>query len=208
MYLGCKLPLKVVNACAESSTNLRLRFTMDNNEFGLKHFPMDNAHFFRNDGRATISWQEYLMEDVEERLTVYSNATPQHGLGEKTFSPATKVIKVWDPQASPDVRFQFSFICPHWDNEKLGTGKSYVMVLYVGGKDGRQPDYIPFETDGRTWWLDMERSQLGAPGQKVSVYAVTSFDGLDARGLSYAEYKTKRGRVAMGFAGIAMWELD
>lgn len=180
---------------------------MDNDEFGLKHFPMDNSHFFRIDGRPSISWEEYIMNDVEERLTVFSNATPDHGLGERTFLPAAKEIKVFDPQNDPDVRFQFAYICPHWDNERLGTGKPYVMVLHVGGRDGRKTDWIPFQTDGKVWWLDVDRRELGAPGQKVSVYAVNSFNNQDARGLTYAEYKSKKGRVAMGFAGIAMWEL-
>jgi hypothetical protein len=180
---------------------------MDNDEFGLEHFPTDNAHFFRVDGRAGITWEEYMTGDSVERPTIYSNANPQHGLGERTFLPATKHIKVFDPQASADVRFQFAFICPHWDNVRLGKGTPYVMVLHVGGLDGRKSDWVPFNTDGKVWWLDVDRRQLGVPGQKVSVFAVNSFDGKDARGLTYAEYKEKKNRKAQGFDGIAMWEL-
>jgi hypothetical protein len=181
-------------------------FTMDNNEFGLSHYPADKAHFFRLDGR-TLSWESYMTEDMGERLTVYSAATPDHGIGERTFEPAMKHIKVHDPQDGPMVRFQFAAVCPHWDNERHGKGKPYQMVLHVGGQDGRKTDWVAFQTDGKIWWLDYRLAELGSPGQKVSVYAVTSINNKDARGLSYSEYQAKKGKVAMGFGGIAMWEL-
>ncbi|KAF2710131.1 hypothetical protein K504DRAFT_466558 [Pleomassaria siparia CBS 279.74] len=182
-------------------------FTMTNDEFGLKHFPMDNARFYRNDGRPSITWEEYCTNDVGQGVTVFGNTTPQHGLSGQSFEPKTKQIAVRDPSKSPDIRFQFSAYCPHWDNERHGTGKPYVMVLHVGGRDGQKTNWIPFETNGKTWWLDMDRRELGAPGQKVSIFAVNSFDNRDARGLTYDEYRAKKGKVAMGFDGIAMWEL-
>lgn len=180
---------------------------MDNNEFGTRHYPENNAYFFRTDGRPSISWEEYCLDDAGERLTVYGDATTDHGLGERTFQPTAKHIKAYDPQNGPVIRFQFASMCVHWDNEKHGKGKPYVMVLHVGGRDGRESDWLPFQTDGKVWWLDVNRADLGAPGQKVSVYAVTSFDGKDGRGVSYSEYKSKKGRVGMGFGGVCMWEL-
>ncbi|KAF2865495.1 YjeF-related protein N-terminus-domain-containing protein [Massariosphaeria phaeospora] len=181
-------------------------FTMDNNEFGCKHYPTDERYFFRLDGRV-LPWEEYLMDDVGERVTVYGGATTEHGLGERTFEPKQKQIKVKDPHAEPMIRFQFASLCSHWDNAKHGKGKPYVMVLHVGGRDGRKTDWLAFQTDGRVWWLDINRVELGCPGQKVSIFAVTSFDDRDARGLSYADYQAKKGRVGMGFGGVAMWEL-
>ena len=53
----------------------------------------------------------------------------------------------------------------------------------------------------------MQRVELGAPGQKVTVFAVTSFDGRDGRAVGVEEFKRRKGRVAMGFGGVAMWEL-
>ena len=53
----------------------------------------------------------------------------------------------------------------------------------------------------------MQRVELGAPGQKVSAFAVTSFDGRDGRAVGIDEFKRGKGRVAMGFGGVAMWEL-
>ncbi|KAF2181931.1 hypothetical protein K469DRAFT_712988 [Zopfia rhizophila CBS 207.26] len=182
-------------------------FTMDNNEFGCSHFPSDNSHFYRTDGRASISWEEYMLDDVGERLTVYGAATPDHGIGARTFLPAMKHIKVNDPQNGPVIRFQFTSVCPHWENERHGKGKPYVMVLHVGGRDGRKTDWLPFQTDGKIWWMDVNRVDLGAPGQKVSVFAVTTISGEDGRGVTVSEYKSKKGRAAMGFGGVAMWEL-
>jgi hypothetical protein len=181
-------------------------FTMDNNDFGTKHFPENNNYFFRTDGRASISWQEYMMDDMGERLMVYGPATPEHGVGERTFLPTAKHIKVYDP-SSPVIRFQFGVICSHWDNERHGKGKPYPMVLHVGGRDGRKTDWIPFNTDNKVWWVDVNRNELGAPGQKVSVFAVTSIAGKDGRGVTMEEYKRQKGKVAMGFGGVAMWEL-
>ncbi|PSN65827.1 hypothetical protein BS50DRAFT_398410 [Corynespora cassiicola Philippines] len=181
-------------------------FTMDNNEFGASHFPEDARYLFRTDGRA-MSWEEYIMDDMGERVTVYTPATPDHGLGARTFEPKLKHIKVHDPHNGPSVRFSFANVCAHWDNEKHGKGKPYVMVLNIGGRDGRKTEWVPFNTDGRVYWLDVNRIDLGCPGQKVSVFAVTSINGKDGRGMSYADYKSKQGRVAMGFGGVAVWEL-
>jgi hypothetical protein len=182
-------------------------FTMDNDEFGKTHYPQDNAYFFRVDGRPTISWEEYMMDDMGERLTVYGDATTEHGIGEYTFQPPMKHIKVYDPNEGPVIRFQFTTVCPHWDNERHGKGKPMVLVLNVGGRDGRKTERIPFRTNGKAWWLDVNRIDLGAPGQKINVCAVTSFDNRDGRGLSYAEYKAKAGKVAMAWSWVAMWEL-
>jgi hypothetical protein len=182
-------------------------FTMDNNEFGCKHYPEDNRYFFRTDGRASISWEEYCYDGVGERLTVYGAATSDHGIGERTFQPAAKYIKLNDPAEGPVVRFQFASVCVHWDNAKHGKGKPYVMVLHVGGRDGRKSDWIPFQTDGKVWWVDVNRVELGAMGQKVSVFAVTTLDGRDGRGVSVEEYKRKKGKVGMAFGGLAMYEL-
>ncbi|KAF2005575.1 hypothetical protein P154DRAFT_551348 [Amniculicola lignicola CBS 123094] len=182
------------------------QFTMDNDEFGTRHFPQDDRYFFRTDGRASITWQEYMMDDMGERLQVYGDATKLHGLGGRTFQPTMKHINVYEPN-DPLIRFQFATQCIHWDNERHGSGKPYVMVLHVGGRDGRKTDWIPFNTDGKVWWVDMQRADLGAPGQKVNVYAVTIIDGRDARGVSYEEYARAKGRKAMSFGGVAMWEL-
>lgn len=178
-------------------------FTKSNDDFGLTHFPEDKAHFFRSDGRA-MTWQEYMLDDMGERLQLYSES--EHGIGARTFQPAQKHIKVNDPN-EPVMRFQFAAACPHWDNEKHGQGKPYLLTLSLGGRDGRNSHQIPFNTDGRVWWLDVNRFDLGAPGQNINVCAVTDFDGRDARGLTMAQWKAKQGRVAQRWVPVCMWEL-
>jgi hypothetical protein len=81
------------------------------------------------------------------------------------------------------------------------------MLLKIGGLDGRKEDRVPFENNDFWWWIDVKARDLGAPGQTVSCYAVTSVNGKDARGMTRNEYLGKKGKAGMGFAGIAAWEL-
>lgn len=180
-------------------------FTMDNNEFGLKHFPTDNSQQFRTDGRVT-SWEEYVRSDMGGRVSVMSDCTPEHGVAEQSIQPSQLQIKVNDPHGPPVVRFQFAAICPHWDNARHGKGPPYVMLLNIAGRDGRKPEHRPFNTDNRVWWLDVPRAELGAPGQKISVYAVVEFNKKNARGLSYAAWNNKTA-YSCNFGCLCMWEL-
>ncbi|KAH8722709.1 YjeF-related protein N-terminus-domain-containing protein [Phaeosphaeriaceae sp. PMI808] len=168
-HLGCQLKNEGYVRKLNSS-----QFTMDNNEFGMKHFPSDNAHQFRTDGRV-LSFEEFKRDDMGGRVQVMGDCGAEHGVGERTIYPTQLRLKVHDPNAPPVVRFQFSTLCTHWDHEHHGKGKPYVMLLSVAGRDGRNTKYLPFNTDGRTWWLDVERLELGAPGQKISVNAVTEY---------------------------------
>lgn len=184
------------------------QFIMDNNEFGTRHFPEDRSKQFRTDGRV-LTWEEYLMDDMGERLQVYSDVK-KHGIGERTFEPRLKHIRVRDATGPDTIRFTFAAVCQHYDLLRCTGDRPCVMLLKVGGRDGRKDDLIPFECTGvvgSVWWVDVRRDELGAPGQTVSIFAVTSFDNGDGRGVSVDEFKRKKGRVAMGFAGIAAYDL-
>jgi len=178
---------------------------MDNNEFGLKHFPGETSHQFRTDGRI-VSYEEFMRDDQGGRVHVFGDAFKEHGVGERTFEPSQAQIKVNDPHAPATVRFQFSTICPHWDNARHGKGPPYLMLLSIAGRDGRKPDYKPFNTDGHTWWLDVARIELGAPGQKIGLNAVTIFNGKDARGMSVTTWNNKTA-YSCNFGCVASWEL-
>jgi hypothetical protein len=196
--LGC--PGNVYNRHFTAS-----EFTRSNDDFGTTHFPEDKAYFFRSDGRV-MTWEEYMMDDMGERLQIYGEPMGEHGIGLRTFQPHMKHVKVNDLH-EPVIRFQFATACPHWDNERHGKGKPYLLTLSVGGRDGRSSHQIPFNTDGRVWWLDVDRLDLGAPGQKINVCAITEFDGRDGRGLTTAQWKAKQGRVAQKWGYVCMWEL-
>ncbi len=185
-------------------------FTMDNNEFGLRHFPTDTNQFFRIDGRPRISWAEYIVGDPGgERAQVYTAATTEHFLKETSFLPRYKQVSV-DPRQYPSstIRFQFEKVCEHFDFERNGNGKSYCFVLIVHNQDGmKKDDYIPFETNDQFWWLDVRPEFLGVPGESIMLGNVETINGKDARGLTKQEYLAKKGKVASSFGGVASWDL-
>lgn len=184
-----------------------VHFTRDNNDFGLSHYPSNPAHFFRMDGRQSISWEEYLLgrNNGDPGPIMFSGYIGEEGIAVESFQPIVRQLRVNDP--SPSIRFQFNKVCQHWDNERDGKGKHYVYTLFIGGVDGREDKRIPFETNGYFWWVDVSPRELGAPGGIVSINATTSFEGRDGRGVGVQEVRNKDGRVAMGWGGVARWEL-
>lgn len=179
-------------------------FTMDNDEFGRRHYPEDDRHFYRSDGRV-LPWGEYVNEpDTEEPVMIYSTAM-EEGIEKKTVSPKQKRIGV---RSNEIVRFQFGKVCPHWTFEKHGGGKiPYLLFMAIHGVDGRKDDYVPLTHEGFWWYCDIPARDLGAPGQKITCYAVENIQGQSARGITAHEFLQKKGRCAMNFQGIAMWEL-
>ena len=201
-------------------------FTMNNSEFGRRHFPENAAYFFRGNGSRPPTWEEYFRADgpEDEPPTLFAGCDEDHGLGKLTFQPSRKRIII-SSSASPAgsspariVRFQFSKKCPHWEFETLGKGKPYVFFLSCSssspsssgdGRDSssRPTEHGPFATDGATWWLDVPSSGLGGPGARVNLYAVTQIDGVSARGRTPAEYMAAKGKKSMRFGGVAAWEV-
>lgn len=187
------------------------QFTKSNDEFGESHYPEDRRYFFRDDGRPQIGFDEYLnMDRGPEPVQVYNCAWDEHGIEKKSVYPKDKAIKVNDPLApGPTIRFQAHKICPHWDFERHGTGKPYLLVVKVNGRDGNSPDYYPVEFDGYNWWIDIPRDMLGRPGQDVWLYTQRTYmNGIDGRGLTAAEYRrTRKQWTSWGWAGVAQWTL-
>ncbi|CAJ2512385.1 Uu.00g054000.m01.CDS01 [Anthostomella pinea] len=180
-------------------------FCLSNERFGLKHFPRNKTHFYRNDGRV-VSWEEYMIGPVNgERAQWYGTGT-EEGFSEFTFSPAEKHIPV---HSGKTVRFQFSKICEHWVPEKHGKGSGYLLLMKIHGTDGRKEDLVTFETDGFWWWADIPARDLGAPGQKVFLYALTTLNNRDARGVTKEEYYRVKGSggYSMSWAIYCQWEL-
>ena len=66
---------------------------------------------------------------------------------------------------------------------------------------------MPFETNGGSWWVDVEARRLGARGQSINIYTCETVSGQSARGMSGEEFRQACGRKAMGFGGVAKWEL-
>jgi hypothetical protein len=180
-------------------------FIASNEVFGLRHFPEDSRHFYRDDGRA-LSWEEYVVEKMtEEKATLYTNAKDE-GIAEDSLTPAAKNIPVYSGQV---VRFQFGKLCEHWTYEKHGGGKKpYLFMIKINGVDGRKQDYVCMEFDGFWWHCDIPARDLGAPGQQVFCYALDKLNGQDARGTPAREYMSRIGKPgSMSWCAIACWQL-
>jgi thiol-disulfide isomerase/thioredoxin len=178
-------------------------FTKSNEDFGLKHFPQDTKHFFRKDGRVP-TWEEYYLGPCgAEPLQIFGNGE-EHGIAATSFEPPQKHISVYSNET---IRFQFHKMCEHWDFEKNGAGKPFPLILKIWGLDGRNEDFVAFENNDYWYWADVKARDLGAPGQKISVYSVTTINGKDARGVSRKEYLSKKGRSGFTFGAVVEWEL-
>ena len=192
---------------------------MSNEEFGIKHFPGNKDMFFLPGGRQ-MEWEAYIRINPDcwpstiEPPTVFSNARPDYGLGERTVMPRSKTLT---PAQGGVVRLSFELECPHWTLDRhTKRGPPPVFVLAVHGVDGREKDFLPLEHvrgrdnagGGDMWLVDVEARELGAPGQTLTLFAVSSFgERQNARGLSVREFREGKGRVAMGFSGVAAWAL-
>ncbi|KAL1857757.1 hypothetical protein Plec18170_002981 [Paecilomyces lecythidis] len=188
-------------------------FTMSNDEFGLRHYPANKEHFFRDDGRI-MSWEEYIFGNGFQQPHLYSDTGKNH-IGEQSFLPAVKQISIYQPGP---LRFQFSLVCPHWSiTQHSKQPGPLVFLLLIHGIDGRNEERLVFEHvrgsnpngGGDLWYLDVpDPRMLGAPGQKLQIASVTSFgDRQDAHGLTVREFREQQNRVGMAFAFIAEWEL-
>lgn len=181
------------------------RFTQSNEDFGIDHFPGDNAHQFRRDGR-TISWEEYMRGDKDACSALIYNDATSEGLLKRSFRPSEASIVL--AQQGPKVRFSFQKVCPHWDPVKNGNGDWYLYVLAIDAqKNDPKKGFVPFETNGEVWWCDVPTGDLGGPGMKCHIYAMTKFDGKDGRGLSLRTFREKIGRCGWASAGVGMWDI-
>lgn len=193
-------------------------FTMSNEEFGVKHFPGNKEMFFLPGG-CRMSWEEYIQINPEswplqvEAPTIFTSSS-DYGIGERTVMPRSRKIS---PRQGGVIRFQFSLYCPHWTVEgHAKKGPPPVFIIATHGVDGRNKDFVPLEHvrgqnpggGGDFWYCDVDAKELGAPGQTITLFAVTSFgDRQNTRGLTVREFKEGKGRVGMGFQGVAAWDL-
>lgn len=178
-------------------------FTKSNEDFGLKHFPADDKYFYRKDG-SIPTWEEYYLGPSRaEPLQIFGNGE-EHGIAASSYQPPQKHISV---HSNETIRFQFHKLCEHWDFEKNGAGKPYPLILKIWGLDGRNEDFVAFENNDYWYWADVPARDLGAPGQKISVYSVETINGKNARGVSRREYLSKKGRAGFSFGALVEWEL-
>ncbi|GAW22817.1 hypothetical protein ANO14919_123610 [Xylariales sp. No.14919] len=182
-------------------------FTLSNEHFGHSHFPSNDRHFYREDGRV-LSWEEYILGPIPgaEKPDWNGGPTDEGISSEAGYSPAAKHIPV---NSAENVRFQFAKVCEHWTHERNGKGPPYLLLLKIHGADGRKEDLVPLDTNGYWWWVDVPAKDLGTPGMKIHLFALTVLNGRDARGVTKEEYyRTKSGGgYSMSWAIWCTWEL-
>lgn len=180
------------------------QFTMSNEDFGDRHFPEDRKSFYRADGRYP-TWEEYLLgaDRGGAAVHIFSGFTWEEGVAEKSILPRPRKLSLAaERQKGAMVRFSFTKVCPHWDNEVRGKGKHYCYILCRDGYPA-----IPFQHNGYAWWLDIPSDELGLPEKNIKIAAVNSFKGGDGRGVTGEEFRAGLGRVAMGWGFVCKWDL-
>ncbi|KAK3292226.1 uncharacterized protein B0H64DRAFT_224643 [Chaetomium fimeti] len=178
-------------------------FTMSNEKFGTRHFPADERHWYREDGRAP-SWEEYILGPLGDEPAEWMGDATREGLEQANFAPMQRRINVSNGGM---VRFQFAKVCEHWRPEKNGKGKQVLFGLKLNGQNGMKDHIVPMEHDGFWHYLDVDARDLGAPGQTLSMVAFTMIDGQSARGLTKEEWLQKKGRCGYSYAYMVRWEL-
>jgi hypothetical protein len=175
---------------------------MSNDEFGKRHYPENDRHFYRDDGRASITWEEYIMYSVgPEERTVFTPAKTEHGFDDKSFLPKANDIRKNDPSAAgPTIRFQWTKICPHYDIAKH-HGEPYLFFMKVNGGEERV-----VKSDGFNYWVDVRREELPGPGEEVTIqymqkYLLADGEWHDGRGMTERELRAGMG----GRAGWRSW---
>jgi hypothetical protein len=178
-------------------------FTMSNERFGTRHYPADDRHWYRRDGRV-VGWEEYVLGPARDEPAEWMGDASREGLDECNFSPMPRRLSVY---GGGTVRFQFAKVCEHWVPERHGPGKQMLFGLKIGGLDGRKEDIIPLESDGFWYYLDVNARDLGAPGQHVVLVGFQTIDGQSARGLTKEEWLRRKGRCGYSYCFLVRWEL-
>ncbi len=178
-------------------------FCMSNIDFGLSHFPENDAHFYREDGRVP-TWEEYVLGPEKGERATWSGDAGDDGLSEATFEPRAKHISV---HGGDVLRFQFSKVCEHWDPVKNGKGPARLLMLQIHGQGASKTDFVVLESDGFWWWVDIHARDLGNPGQSVTLCGLDTLDGRNARGVQKEDFLRKKGRCSMSWVCYGVWEL-
>ncbi|CAK9780423.1 hypothetical protein CC85DRAFT_300420 [Cutaneotrichosporon oleaginosum] len=173
------------------------QFTKSNDAFGESHFPEDEAHQFRGDGRV-MSWEEYIDDNGGDTPTIYGNAY-EEGLDPTGLEPAMRFL---DPAALSQaglVRFQIPWVCDHWA-ETVVANKGGPLLLMVNTND----DVFPMEYNGEWWYVDIQANKIRG---NTSIVALDKLSGKDARGVTKNEFLRRKGWTSYSYVGIAQYEV-
>lgn len=178
-------------------------FTWSNIEMGVKHYPTDPRHQFREDG-TTISWESfYIGSGVSDPPLCYTTFH-EMDFDERTIEPRNKKISVYSGDV---VRFQWARKCAHWTVNQRAGKEEPILFMSIAGRDGRKSDMVPVQNDGYWFWADINAIDLGAPGQAVQIAFIDTFEGRKPIGLTHKDILAKMGNVCMSTSYCAKWDL-
>jgi hypothetical protein len=183
---------------------------MSNDAFATSHFPQNPTQFFLPGGRV-LSWREYILRDAD-KPNLMGGWEKDNGWSPQSVQPYSRDIGISGKavQEEPNVRFAFTMVCPHWDGERLGVGKSYLPFIEIQGRGGKNQEQRPFHSDGYNYWIDIPRAELGTPGQPVKLIYMQKLDNEDARGLTveaYQRWKDAPKGKSWQWMILAVWNL-
>lgn len=172
-------------------------FIGTNAEFGARHFPTEAVHQMREDGMVQ-SWEEYILAAAGP---VEFGHFDMHGYASETLWPNTKCIA-----GGYRHTFHIEKLCWHMERRDWWEDCVLMVVASPGGAGtGKEEtrEIMEREADGG-WTVVMDVP----PGEGiVTLFMITTMNGRDGKGLDPAEVKRLLGRSAMGFQGVARWEV-
>lgn len=168
-------------------------FTMDNMEFGQRHFPTEAGYQLREDG-TTMSWEEYILAPAG---VVEFQGFRKMEYDLNSLLPQSKALErgQWHT-------FHIEKTC--WHIERNEWWEGYVLLIQPSEKER-----IVMDRDergpGNGWTA---KAFVPANSDRpVLLYYVDTVDGKDAKGLQPDDVKRFMGRKAMTFAGVAQWDV-
>jgi transglutaminase-like putative cysteine protease len=168
-------------------------FTMDNVEFGQRHFPSEAGYQLREDG-TTMTWEEYILSPAG---VVEFQGFRKMEYDLNSLLPQSKAL-----QRGQWHTFHIEKTC--WHIERNEWWQGYVLLIQPSEKER-----IVMDRDERgpgNGWT----TKAFVPANSVRpvvLYYVDTVDGKDAKGLQPEDVKRFMGRKAMTFAGVAQWDV-
>jgi hypothetical protein len=172
-------------------------FTSTNDEFGKSHFPTDEQYQIREDGTVQ-TWKEYILAPARP---VELQQFDELMYASESLRPREKYI-----EGGRTHEFRIGKVCEHL--EMGAEEEGYTLLVFTSDRNGKN---APISHEGV-----MERHEEGGWSTRIYVpetagmatmFVVNSWDGRDGRGLTPAELRKGIGRKAMGFQGVARWEV-
>lgn len=162
-------------------------FTSSPAEFGRSHFPEDPSYqLLSEEEGGSVSWEDYIMQPAGP--TVFIDFY-KLDLWPSVLQPATR-----DIEGGQRTSFHVFKRCEHMSTVEADN---FVYMVSFG------KERVPLALNAEGGWSADVYIPRGAG--EVSLYYVTTVNGIDAKGIGLQALKNALGRKAMTFGGLARW---